>query len=295
MVAPRFDLWPSFSDTSIIPLTGLLFFVPSRFWWWFISFYHLCSSLSAIWIWRVIDNCIFDRGGDSWHIVLVNVDTVAVFSIHIRKDFAFYSPIGTCKSFTNPKASHELIRDYHLMHSVNTMNVAHLAKLFPTFFFFLPPYSESTMGKSGKHSPAALSSGLAAARAGKSRILATRVVFPKTPNKHTVPVAPLAEAFRNSEMKSMNFWSSFDVKFTHVPALQRCTAATFILRIGLWNQCICALNVFSGCGEKFMLTFNSGKSSLNLKQHFGILRACLTSGQDFSRAHLQQQHGLVSD
>lgn len=66
----------------------------------------------------------------------------------------------------------------------------------------------------------------------------------------------------------MNFWASCDVKFTHVPGLQRCTAATFILRIGLWNQCICAHNVFSGCGEKFMLTFNSGKSSLNFKTTF---------------------------
>lgn len=105
-------------------------------------------------------------------------------------------------------------------------------------------------------------------RAGKSCLLPTRVVFPTTPGKHTVPVPPRAEVFHHLELKSMNFGASCDVKFTHIPGLQRCTAATFIRRIGLWNQCICAHNVFSGCGEKFMLTFNSGKSSLNFKTTF---------------------------
>lgn len=136
------------------------------------------------------------------------------------------------------------------------------------FFPFFTTIQQEHHRQAWQHSPALLPSGLAAARAGKSCILATRVVFPKTPSKHAVLVALLAEAFHNLEMKSMNFWASCDVKFTHVPGLQRCTAATFILRIGLWNQCICAHNVFSGCGEKFMLTFNSGKSSLNFKTTF---------------------------
>lgn len=138
------------------------------------------------------------------------------------------------------------------------MNAAHLAKL--DFTARAPSASP--------HSPALLPSGLAAAPAGNSRILATRVVFPTNSKQTYCSVAPLAEAFRELEMKSRSFCTSLDVKFTHVPALQRCTAATFILRIGLWNQCICAPNVFAGCGEKFMLTFNSGKSSLNFKTTF---------------------------
>lgn len=165
------------------------------------------------------------------------------------------------KNFTNSNASHELICD---VHRDNTVNEAHLAKLSPTFS---PPYSKST--KSGNIFQRCSRQGSRQLEPEKSCIPATRVVFPITPGKHTVLAAPLAEAFSQlGKWEAWIFWCSLDVKFTHVPALQRCTAATFILRIGSWNQCVCALNVFSGRGEKFMLTFNSGKSSLNFKTTF---------------------------
>lgn len=115
-------------------------------------------------------------------------------------------------------ASCELTRVQCVKHSAGDMKVSRLAKLFSFFFPFLfPPYSERTAGESGKHSAALLPSALAAARPGKSRILAARVVFPKKLRlEHAAPVAPRAGASLNLEMKSMNFRAASDVKFTHV-------------------------------------------------------------------------------
>lgn len=58
--------------------------------------------------------------------------------------------------------------------------------------------------------------------------------------------------------------------------------AEFVLRISFWNQYnICICNVFPKSSEKF--TFVGG-SLVSLRQLFWILRAYLTSGQDFSHS-----------
>lgn len=63
MAVPRFDLWPSFSDTSIIPLTGFLF-CPVPVFGDDPSLFTTSSSESSISLVRVIYNCRFDRVGD---------------------------------------------------------------------------------------------------------------------------------------------------------------------------------------------------------------------------------------
>lgn len=59
MAVPRFDLWPSFSDTSIIPLTGFLF-CPVPVFGYDPSLFTTSSSQSAILLVKVIYNWRFD-------------------------------------------------------------------------------------------------------------------------------------------------------------------------------------------------------------------------------------------
>lgn len=157
---------------------------------------------------------------------------------------------------------HELIRGYRAMHT----HVVGKTFFSPTFF--LPPHNESAIGKSGNMLQPCTHQ---VSRLPEQENLAfwLLVLFSqKTPSKHTVPGCTASRGLSQLGNEKHEFFrSSLDVKFTHVPARQRRAAATFILRIGSWNPCICAHNVFSGCGEKFTLTFNSGKSSLNFKNN----------------------------